>query len=85
MVQVVEQTHEEKVKMYNKLPKKELINMLINCNNMIKSLTENKTIVMPLSSVKTFDTVEHKHFFVERDSIITCSTCGEFKSTSGKK
>jgi len=35
MLQINEQTHEEKVKMYNKLSKKELINMLIACNAVI--------------------------------------------------
>lgn len=32
MYQIIEQTHEEKVKMYSKLSKKELIEMLIEAN-----------------------------------------------------
>lgn len=32
MIQIIEQTKEEKVKMYNKLSKKELIEMLIEVN-----------------------------------------------------
>jgi len=35
MMQIVEQTHEEKVAMYMKLPKEELIEMLIECNNIL--------------------------------------------------
>lgn len=33
MIQIIEQTEEEKFKMYNKLSKKELISMLIEANN----------------------------------------------------
>ena len=33
MVQVIEQTHEEKMAMYMKLTKKELAEMLISANN----------------------------------------------------
>jgi len=32
MIQKVEQTHEAQVKMYMKLPKKKLVEMLIGCN-----------------------------------------------------
>jgi len=32
MLQVIKQTREEKVKMYMKTPKKELAEMLVNCN-----------------------------------------------------
>ena len=38
MVQEVEQTHEEKVNMYMKCDKKELINMLIESNKHLKSI-----------------------------------------------
>jgi hypothetical protein len=36
MYQVVKQTHEEKVEMYMKLGKKELVDMLIECNRMLE-------------------------------------------------
>ena len=38
MLQVIEQTREEKIKMYMKIPKKALIEMLINCNEIIDEL-----------------------------------------------
>ena len=37
MIQVVEQTHEEKVAMYMKSTKRELIEMLIECNRHLDS------------------------------------------------
>ncbi len=39
MVQIVEQTKEEKLAMYMKLTKKELAEMLINCNEIIDKIT----------------------------------------------
>lgn len=38
MVQVIEQTHEEKVEMYMKSTKKELIGMLIECNRIVEKM-----------------------------------------------
>lgn len=38
MGQIVEQTYDEKVKMYNKLSKKELIMMLIEANKVIDTI-----------------------------------------------
>jgi urease beta subunit len=35
MMQIVEQTHEEKLAMYMKLPKKQLAEMLIECNTLL--------------------------------------------------
>lgn len=40
MLQIKEQTKEEKMAMYMKLPKKKLIEMLINCNDVITELTQ---------------------------------------------
>lgn len=37
MIQIVEQTYEEKMKMYRKVKKDELIEMLINCNLIIEN------------------------------------------------
>ena len=36
--QVVNMTHEEKFAMYDKLPKEDIINMLIECNNVLDSV-----------------------------------------------
>lgn len=41
MFQINEQTHEEKVKMYMKLSKKELIDMLIACNIVLEFHSKN--------------------------------------------
>ena len=38
MVQIIEQSHDEKVKMYSKLTKKELIEMLIEANRVLEFL-----------------------------------------------
>jgi hypothetical protein len=38
MMQIIEQTYEEKVKMYMKLSKKELTQMLIHCNDIIDAI-----------------------------------------------
>lgn len=40
MLQIIEQTREEKIAMYMKLPKKQIIEMLINCNDIITDLTQ---------------------------------------------
>lgn len=42
MLQIVEQTKEEKMAMYMKLPKKQIAEMLINCNDIITALTQVK-------------------------------------------
>lgn len=43
MMQIIPQTHDEKVKMYMECSKKKLIEMLIQCNNIIGSLTKETT------------------------------------------
>lgn len=45
MYQVIQQTHEEKVKMYMKLPKKQIIEMLIECNRIISIITPIVTTI----------------------------------------
>ena len=45
MIQIIEQTKEEKVKMYNKLSKKELIEMLIEANRHLNN--RQPTITYP--------------------------------------
>ena len=39
MIQAVHQTREEKIKMYRKMKKKDLAEMLVNCNEHIDALT----------------------------------------------
>lgn len=51
MLQIVEQTKEEKMAMYMKLPKKQIAEMLINCNDVITALTQSKNCVIPVVSV----------------------------------
>ena len=46
MLQIVEQTKEEKMAMYMKLPKKQIAEMLINCNDIITALTQAKNCVI---------------------------------------
>jgi hypothetical protein len=52
MYQIVEQTREEKIAMYMKMPKKHLVDMLINCNDIILTLTQAKNYVSSLSCDK---------------------------------
>jgi len=47
MYQVIAQTHDEKMVMYMKLSKKQLVEMLINCNDIITTLIQAKDRVMP--------------------------------------
>ena len=47
MLQIAEQTKEEKMAMYMKLPKKQIAEMLINCNDIITALTQAKNCVIP--------------------------------------
>ncbi len=39
MIQIIELTHAQKVKMYMKLPKKEIIEMLIECGRVLETIT----------------------------------------------
>ena len=45
---VVEMTYEDKVKMYNRLTKKELIEMLIEANNVISLMTSTPKVDQPM-------------------------------------
>jgi hypothetical protein len=47
MLQIVEQTKEEKMTMYMKLSKKKIAEMLIDCNDIIAALTQAKNCVIP--------------------------------------
>lgn len=43
MVQIIEQTHEETIKMYMRFPKKDLVLMLIEANRVINRPTQRVT------------------------------------------
>lgn len=49
--QVVEQIDEEKLKMYMKLPKKKLVEMLIEANRCIRISTPFTEIVLPQEKI----------------------------------
>ena len=44
MLQIIEQTREEKIAMYMKLTKRELAEMLINCNDMLSHRFETSSL-----------------------------------------
>ena len=47
MLQIVELTQEEKLAMYMRLSKKQIVEMLINCDDIITALTQAKYCVIP--------------------------------------
>lgn len=47
MVQIVEMTHKQKVKMYKKIKKRELIEMLIAANEVIESMHPTTVYNLP--------------------------------------
>lgn len=53
MVQIVKQSHKQKVAMYMKLSKKELIAMLINCNEILNNQISPYVKVSELKKVAT--------------------------------
>lgn len=57
MVNVIEQSHEEKMAMYMKLPKKQIIEMLINCNQILES---KPTMDVPQDSSKVIALLKGK-------------------------
>jgi hypothetical protein len=64
MVQIVEQTHDEKVEMYKKCTKLELIEMLISCNLHLEAVIKQL----------------HKHAVVGRSEqlVCDCKNCKPF-------
>jgi len=57
MYQVIEQTYEEKVEMYRKIDKEELISMLIQANLVISSLKPTVSYTEDLGSITVNDNV----------------------------
>lgn len=58
MLQIIEQTQEEKIKMYLELPKEKLIEMLINCNNIIATLRPTASVQR---SKRVFEILDEMH------------------------
>ena len=78
MLQIVEQTKEEKLAMYMKLPKKQIAEMLINCNDIITALTQAKNCVIPAVVGRSEQLVcEHPDEALIRDKPTEyCMACG---------
>lgn len=58
-MQVIEQTHEQKMAMYMKLPKKKLIEMLIQCNLLLEARSQaGEYFVQPVVSGQFCGTCE---------------------------
>lgn len=75
MVQIVEQSHDEKLKMYLKLSKRELAEMLITCNEFIQNL---KPQIATYPSV--LGSCNHEMIWVQNPTIegahFQCRKCG---------
>lgn len=74
MLQILEQTKEEKMAMYMKLPKKQIAEMLINCNDIITALTQAKNCVIPAVIKSVCDDCT-AYPFDERGKTPLCKTC----------
>ena len=72
MLQIAEQTKEEKMAMYMKLPKKQIAEMLINCNDVITALTQAKNCVIP-AVIKSVCDHDIRNFKDRQE----CEKCGE--------
>ena len=67
MIQIVEQTHEQKMSMYMKLSKKKLAEMLIQCNTLLES--KPLEIVYPKGC---------HHNMIQKDAYWrSCTHCGQ--------
>ncbi len=66
MVQEKEQTHDKKVSMYMKLSKRELIEMIIECNNVFSRI----------NSVVYFGDEKCSFYFSDNLTGMNCKFCG---------
>lgn len=73
-MQIIQQTDEEKMAMYMKLPKKKIIEMLIQCNKILDSrygVNENFAQPAVISSLPCH------HNFIQKDPYWkSCTHCG---------
>lgn len=67
MIQIVQQTDEEKMAMYMKLPKKKIIEMLIQCNKML----ENKIEVIDTNYVQSDEEIQSDKLNCDHNPIDT--------------
>lgn len=78
MIQIVKQTHKEKIEMYMKSTKKELIEMLIECNRLLDS----KGKEFKHTTVEDWEKAICEHDFkdtlnITAITIYKCTKCGE--------
>ena len=76
MIQIIQQTDEEKMAMYMKLPKKKIIEMLIQCNKIL----ENKMEVIDTNYVQSDEEIQSAKLNCDHNPIDTgqwyeCSKC----------
>lgn len=76
MIQIIQQTDEEKMAMYMKLPKKKIIEMLIQCNKLL----ENKMVVINTNCVQSDEEKKSYKLNCDHNPIDTgqwyeCSKC----------
>jgi len=83
--QVVEMTDEEKIKMYSKFSKAELIKMLIESNKFVEILSKNQ--ISQFSFTGTIPKCAHNWFPLPSPNTAIsrwqCLKCGEIKESSG--
>lgn len=82
MMQIVEQTREEKILMYLKCSKRELAEMLINCNDIIRLLTPSpaQPITWHQGVTTYYPPCQHEMQYVQDTSagggFYQCKKCG---------
>ena len=77
-MQIIQQTDEEKMAMYMKLPKKEIIAMLIQCNKILDSrmvVNENFVQTNVSGSVCNYCKGKGKIFYWEFGQFVQCGIC----------
>lgn len=75
MMQIIEQTDEEKMAMYMKMPKKKIIEMLIQSNKFINSLTPQASFISSKQDVIKL-VCDHNKMSRQKEIICTCDKCG---------
>jgi hypothetical protein len=74
MMQVIEQTQEEKLKMYMKFSKVELAKMLIECNRILEAQMQVKDIVVKAEVIGQYCACSQSQCYLMNGSYI-CATC----------
>jgi len=79
MVQIVEQSREERLRMYMKLSKKELAEMLINCNDLLTNALKPLQNCYPIEQgTYVINTCQHEMGWVQSGTsgFFQCRKCG---------